>query len=229
MTAVGGACPIGAGDGQSVVGYDDRPAETADSGRNGAVHHRRDKHGQGGVAEREESSIAATRRWFRRRPRTAGAVDNGSLVWNIDTLLAGQVARLVIEYTCQAASAKAYNRVAVTLPDGGHAEGEASVEILKPEKPPAPAVPRQLLRQPTRGRRGVVAVGRRAVQPGASRQRIDVRNSSDQQGNRPLSAGRRHGKSAGGHDARRAGHCRGEDRRPGDRFDPAAELPPAKH
>ena len=79
--------------------------------------------------------------------------DDGSLVWNPDTLLAGQAARRVIRCTCQAASAKAFNRVAVTTPDGGHAEGEASLEILKPEKP-AFRLPRQLLRQRHESARG---------------------------------------------------------------------------
>jgi uncharacterized repeat protein (TIGR01451 family) len=60
-----------------------------------------------------------------------------SLVWNIDSLRAGQVARFVLECKCQAASAKAYSRVTVALPDGGQAASEASVEILQPEKPPA--------------------------------------------------------------------------------------------
>ncbi len=55
---------------------------------------------------------------------------NDSLVWNIDSLLPNQVARFVVECTCQAASAKVYNRVTVTLPDGGRAGGEVATEIL---------------------------------------------------------------------------------------------------
>jgi uncharacterized repeat protein (TIGR01451 family) len=66
---------------------------------------------------------------------------NGSLVWNIDSLLASQVARFVVECACEAATAKAFSRVTVALPDGGQTGSEASVEILKPEKPPGPPAP----------------------------------------------------------------------------------------
>ena len=86
-------------------------------------------------------------------------IANESLVWNVDSLLAGQVARFVVECRCQAASAKACNRVTVALPDGGRAGGEAALEILplpsvrrgtdsdgipdilKKQKPPIPRFP----------------------------------------------------------------------------------------
>ena len=86
-------------------------------------------------------------------------IANGSLVWNIDSLVAGQAARFVVECTCQASSAKAYNRVTVALPDGGQTGGEVALEILplpsarrgtdsdgipdilKKERPPIPALP----------------------------------------------------------------------------------------
>ena len=61
-----------------------------------------------------------------------------SLVWNIDSLRAGQAARFVVECKCQAASPEAYSRVTVALPDGGQTANEASVEILQPEKQPGP-------------------------------------------------------------------------------------------
>jgi uncharacterized repeat protein (TIGR01451 family) len=57
-------------------------------------------------------------------------IANDSLVWNIDTLLAGQVARFVVECTCQAPSAKAYNHITVALPDGSRTGSEAFLEIL---------------------------------------------------------------------------------------------------
>lgn len=62
----------------------------------------------------------------------------GSLVWNIDTLLAGKSARYEVECKCAAASPNAFSRVTVTLPDGGQTKGDASVEILQPENPPTP-------------------------------------------------------------------------------------------
>jgi uncharacterized repeat protein (TIGR01451 family) len=74
---------------------------------------------------------------------------NGSLVWNVDSLLAGQVARYVVECECQAASPKAFSRVTVTLPDGRQTGSEASVEILKPEKPPVPPIPPPTTPPPT--------------------------------------------------------------------------------
>jgi uncharacterized repeat protein (TIGR01451 family) len=68
-------------------------------------------------------------------------VVNGSRAWNIDSLLAGQIARYAIECRCQTPSAKASSHVTVTLPDGGQTGSEASVEILKPENPTPPPTP----------------------------------------------------------------------------------------
>ena len=71
-------------------------------------------------------------------------VDNGNLVWTIESLAAGKSTQLEVLCACQAAAAKACNRVSVTTPDGGRAESEACLEIRAPgARPPetTPAAP----------------------------------------------------------------------------------------
>jgi uncharacterized repeat protein (TIGR01451 family) len=109
------------------------------------------------VVDRCDSPLVAVRATDGRK------LVNDSLVWNIDSLLPNQAARFEVECTCQAASAKVYNRVAVTLPDGGRAASEVATEILplpspkrgtesdgipdvlKKEKPVVPPLPPQTI------------------------------------------------------------------------------------
>jgi uncharacterized repeat protein (TIGR01451 family) len=66
---------------------------------------------------------------------------DGALVWTINSLAPGQSAPpFKVQCLCQAPAAKAYHRVSVVTPDGGHVDRDVYVEILKAE-PSAPANP----------------------------------------------------------------------------------------
>ena len=58
--------------------------------------------------------------------------DAGALVWNIDALPPGQEStRFRLQCNCESATPRAYHRVSVIMPDGGHVDAEAYVEIVK--------------------------------------------------------------------------------------------------
>jgi uncharacterized repeat protein (TIGR01451 family) len=77
-----------------------------------------------------------------------------NLAWKLDSLAAGETAKLEILCACQTA-ARACNHATVTAPDGSHAEAEACVEIREA----APAPPETKPAQPAAEGLSISAVG----------------------------------------------------------------------
>ena len=78
-------------------------------------------------------------------------VEGDGLVWMIDTLPAGRMTPLVVQCTCEAAAARACNRVSVTTSDGGKVEDEACLEIREAAPPPVTQPPEQTPTTPSGG------------------------------------------------------------------------------
>ena len=62
--------------------------------------------------------------------------EGDGLAWTIENVAVGKSVTILVECSCQAAAAIAYNRVSVTAPDAAKAEAEASVQILAAGTPP---------------------------------------------------------------------------------------------
>jgi len=57
-------------------------------------------------------------------------LENGALVWTLDTLPAGQSEKLTVHCRCQRLAARTCNRVSVTTQQGARADAEACLEIV---------------------------------------------------------------------------------------------------
>ena len=164
------------------------------------------------AAEREVS-IAGIPRLNPTRATEGCRSESGGLAWNIDESARRPDGSLRDSMRrAKRRQTKPPIASVVTLPDGSHTESEASLEILKAEKPTAPDR-RPPQRRPAEGLEISAAGLSNPVHPG-NQLTYEIRVTN--KGTVPVSTDRRHGNRAAGHDARRAGHRRGEDRRPED-------------
>lgn len=67
--------------------------------------------------------------------------EGNGLAWTIDDLPAGKTVTLGVHCNCEKKAMRACNRVRVTTPDGGAAEGDACLEITEPAAQTPPTTP----------------------------------------------------------------------------------------